>query len=109
MGICYNALIWYQYVFLCKESKYNTKYSVKNSPSSLLMIFYVKTWFLPLFFFFMWQHFFFFFLSCSKHFKDHITMKIELCTLSEFFEFDLEKKNQILKKKKKKFKNLFQS
>merc|ERR1712121_624579 len=53
---------------------------------------------------------FFFFLSCSKHFKDHITMKIELCALSEFFEFDLEKKkNQILKKKKKTLKISFRA
>ena len=35
-------------------------------------------------------------------------MKIELCALSEFFEFDLEKKKSNFEKKKK-FKNLFQS
>ena len=60
---------------------------------------------------------FFFFWSCSTHIKDHIIMKIEFCALSEFSEFDLEKKKKFkfwkknivlksfsrLKKPKKKF------
>ena len=42
------------------------------------------------FFFSCGKMFFFFFLS-STHIKDLIIMKIEFCTLSEFFKFNLEK------------------
>ena len=69
-----------------------------------LLIFYVKTWYLPLDFFPCGKMFFKFFLfwNSSIHINDHRIMKIEICTLSEFSEFDLEKTFffQILKKKK---------